>query len=256
MNSFTLLGVLKNDSIRTRKENNTSMSKMLEWLWDVAVEPVLKELGFTDSPKTNADWPRVWWIPIGRLSLFPIHAAGYHSVKGQSTLDRVISSYTPTVKALDHARKQIERISKSSPQNVLLVSMPTTPNQSTLKFAAEEVEAINNFLPMTMRRIKSENPTKSEVIETIKKCSIVHFACHGQADPDPSKSRIILSDHSLSVSDIVQIKLDKAEFAYISACHAANNREHDLLDEAVHIGGSISVGWLSLCDWYLVAYYR
>ena len=32
---------------------------VLEWLWDVAVKPVLDKLGFTQIPRDGA-WPRVW----------------------------------------------------------------------------------------------------------------------------------------------------------------------------------------------------
>lgn len=74
--------------------------------------------------------------------------------------------------------------------------------------------------------------------------SNVHFACHGEADLDPSKSRILLSDwevNPFSVADIARIELDHVELAYISTCHAANNRNLKLLDESIHIGGAFQL---------------
>ena len=132
-NSEMMLEKLENDRLSTRSRTNASMGKILEWLWDVAVESILDELGFTDAPQNDDVWPQIWWIPVGRLSLFPIHAAGYHSISGRTALDRVISSYTPTVRALGHARAQMVQIKRESSlgtsQTILLTSMPTTPNR-------------------------------------------------------------------------------------------------------------------------------
>ena len=240
-----LLEILDNDSLKDRNRNNISMTTILEWLWDFFVEPVLNELGLTEMPGEGDTWPRIWWIPVGHLSLFPIHAAGYHSVVGRNTLDRVISSYTPTIRALDHARNQSQSLSEISSPAVLLVSMPTTPNRRSLIFANEEINAIDDFLPPSLRRMKMQNPTKSEVIEKISQCSIAHFACHGAVNSqDPSKSRILLSDWEidpLSAADVAQTKLDRVELAYISACHTATNRDFALLDESIHIGGAFQL---------------
>jgi CHAT domain-containing protein len=35
-----------------------------------------------------------------------------------------------------------------------------------------------------------------------------------------------------------RVKLDQAQMAYLSACHAANNRNLALLDEAIHMAGA------------------
>ena len=61
---------------------------------------------------------------------------------------------------------------------------------------------------------------------------------HGEVTSDPSNSRILFSDwevRSFTVADMSEMKLDKAEFAYISACHTANTRNFALLDEAIHM---------------------
>ncbi|RYP49514.1 hypothetical protein DL768_004780 [Monosporascus sp. mg162] len=83
----------------------SQMSRMLEWLWDVAVGPILDELGFRESPADN-NWPCIWWIPTGSLSSLPLHAAGRHFPPSiETALDRVVSSYSPSIKALLHARQ-------------------------------------------------------------------------------------------------------------------------------------------------------
>lgn len=84
------------------------MYRMLGWLWEVLVGPVLNELGFTKDVSKDDEWPHVWWVPTGPLSMFPLHAAGlYISDSGkpvETALDRVVSSYSSSLKALLHAR--------------------------------------------------------------------------------------------------------------------------------------------------------
>lgn len=77
----------------------------LEWLWDGIASPVLESLGYSDIP-TSSTWPRIFWIPTGPLSALPIHAAGYHYPGSTNTvMDRVVSSYSSSVKALIQGRQ-------------------------------------------------------------------------------------------------------------------------------------------------------
>jgi CHAT domain-containing protein len=58
------------------------------------------------------------------------------------------------------------------------------------------------------------------------------------------KSQFLFADwelNPLSVADIAEIKLDLAEFAFISACYTVNNQDIDLLDESLHIGGAFQL---------------
>ena len=91
---------------------------------------ILERLGFTEMPQNEDTWPQVWWVPVGRVSLFPIHAAGYYSVAGQNALDRLYSHGQSTGPCLE----PVKRLSQTTLQTALLVSMPTTPNQSDLRY--------------------------------------------------------------------------------------------------------------------------
>ncbi|EOD64620.1 hypothetical protein, partial [Amycolatopsis vancoresmycina] len=71
---------------------------LLAWLWESAVEPVVAAL-----PGGHRE-PRVWWLPTGPLGRFPLHAAGAPGRPG--ALDLVVSSYIPTLRALQHARRR------------------------------------------------------------------------------------------------------------------------------------------------------
>jgi hypothetical protein len=99
--------------------------------------PFLDALGFTEPPSEN-EWPHVWWIPTGPLSKFPLHAAGRHTEGASKTvLDRVISSYSSSVKAIIHGRQR--PLSPSTSAQAPLVAMEHTPGSSRLPFAAKEV---------------------------------------------------------------------------------------------------------------------
>lgn len=109
----------------TYPARNKKMLKTLLWLWEVAVEPVLEELGL--GPASESELPRIWWIGVGLLASAPFHAAGDHSRGStRNTLSRAISSYTPTLKALSYARQK--KLDLGQDSRLLLVTMPTTPD--------------------------------------------------------------------------------------------------------------------------------
>ena len=89
-------------------EDERNLADVLDWLWRAIAVPVLSRLDLAESAEPHA-WPRIWWCPSGELSLFPLHAAGRHGTRTdpvpQTVLDRVVSSYTPSVRALLHARR-------------------------------------------------------------------------------------------------------------------------------------------------------
>ncbi|MGW6886725.1 CHAT domain-containing protein [Streptomyces chartreusis] len=243
-----------------RAAGQDMLSEILEWLWDAAAEPVLEELGFTMEPATEAAWPRLWWAPGGLLGQLPLHAAGYHRQRADShdhrtVMDRVISSYTPTVRALRHARQPTAATSKHG--SALIVAMPTTPGEHPLHHVVTEVEMLRHRLPSSTLLIEQSDaggessvitpytPTKTRVLTSLPEFSIVHFACHGACDPkDPSQSRLLLHDHEsdpLTVASLAPIKLDQAGLAYLSACRTAFTSATDLIDESIHLASAFQV---------------
>ncbi|KAF2740441.1 hypothetical protein EJ04DRAFT_600690 [Polyplosphaeria fusca] len=131
------------DEVWKRMQEHLVRSKStLEWLWNVAAGPILDALGFLHPPLDDK-WPHVWWIPTGVLNHFPIHAAGLYT-KGstETVLDRVMSSYASSVKALIYGRRySTQRPAGSIIEQALLIAMHKTPHlarNSILTFASEE----------------------------------------------------------------------------------------------------------------------
>ncbi|MFF0429046.1 CHAT domain-containing protein [Streptomyces sp. NPDC004520] len=228
---------------------------VLEWLWDEAAGPVLDELGFT--PRHGGDpLPRMWWILGGPLSLLPIHAAGRHTGPPEewsrhTVMDRVISSYTPTVRALSHARERAA--APADTDRALIVAMPTTPNREPLVYAESEAERVQIHYPDSRLLIRRDgtpvggehSPVKRHVMDELPRCAVAHFACHGQSDPlNPSSDRLLLEDHDsdpLTVAELARYRLDKARLAYLSACGTAWSPAADLTDESIHLASTFQL---------------
>ena len=230
-----------------RQAAQRSVTGTLEWLWDVAAEPVLSALGYREAPAAGVAWPQLWWAPGGLLGTLPIHAAGYHrpgpaGPPGATVMDRVVSSYTPTVRTLAYAR---ERTAQVGAVPALVVAMPVTPGLTPLKFAAQEVVYVREHIPQADIYIEDQagvtdrTPTRERVLTLMARCAVAHFACHGSNDPqDPSRSQLYLHDHAdkpLTVAALSAIRLERAQLAYLSACGTALNRNQRLLDEAIHL---------------------
>jgi hypothetical protein len=231
----------------TRKDAQDTLAKTLEWLWDAAAGPVLDALGHREQPPPGRDWPHVWWSMEGPLALLPIHAAGHHmSGDGRAVLDRVVSSYTPTVRALADARRTAARPLSAEPR-VLVVAMPTTPGvPGGLPSVAEEAQVLRQYMrdvvvliEPSIPELAEQVPTRDVVLSYLPDYPIAHFACHGFSDPDdPSQSRLLLHDHAsapLTVAVLSSLRLVNARLAYLSASQTAVSFGSHLLGEAVNL---------------------
>ncbi|KAF5722006.1 tpr domain-containing protein [Fusarium mundagurra] len=232
---------------RVDEGNFTSLS-VLEWLWDSIVSPVLDALGYTGPPSRDDPWPRIWWIPTGSLSKFPLHAAGRHLEEQSfnSTIDRVISSYSPSIRALVETVNRGENTGRNQPQQAqqaLIVSMEHTPDTAArLPNAVAETQVVEEACgKVSIRTIRPDRCTKDSVLAHLPSSDIFHFAGHGYTDnADPSKSHLRLEDWKtdpLTVSDLIAINLRKQKpfLAYLGACGTGEIQDARHLDESVHL---------------------
>ncbi|MFC5824734.1 CHAT domain-containing protein [Nonomuraea insulae] len=235
------------------------LREILAWLWDVAAGPVLHALGHDRPPPSGTDLlrrPRIWWAPGGPMGLLPIHAAGHHQQSDpeqRTVMDRVVSSYIPTIGALRHARRPYAPASPG-PVPALVVAMPTTPGLAgggPLRQVARESGMLRDRLPGCVVLTEPDPPatgrpeagqvptTKRNVLDQLSGRAVAHFACHGVSDAaDPSLSRLLLHDHAedpLTVASLAPVILGNARLAYLSACNTALTSVPDLLDEAIHL---------------------
>ncbi len=224
----------------TRTSAKQTLHVTLEWLWDAVAGPVLDHLGL-------AGGERVWWCPTGLLTLLPLHAAGYHdpadTPAGRTVLDRVVSSYTPTLRALARARKADPPA--TADRRLLAVSVPETPpgaaGLSPLPGARAEAEFLERALPGAHTLRVGEAATHAVVTADLRTHAYAHFACHGAQDVhDPSTGALHLWDKPLTVLDVAELDLAHAELAYLSACHTAVGGT-TLPDEAIHLAAALQL---------------
>ncbi|KAH9923033.1 CHAT domain-containing protein [Fomitopsis serialis] len=96
-------------------------------------------------------------------------------------------------------------------------------------------------------RQKPLNATVAHVLDKMQTANWVHLACHGVQDSEnPIESAFILHDDMLKLSKIIQQDLDKADFAFLSACQTATG-DPKLSEQAVHLAaGMLFAGFRSV----------
>lgn len=231
------------------------MLDILSWLWDVAVEPILQNLQINAKSPDDEDsgLPHIWWIGVGKLSTAPFHAAGDYSTLNPSrnVFNYVISSYTPTLKALSYARENDFALARTdSAKRLLVVTMPTTPGFKALPDVDQEAAEILSVINESVEAECLEEPCVDDVLDRLQSCQAVHFACHGISDAtDPSSSHLVLLRDShadkLSAHDISTRNTKGAQLAYLSACSTAHNEAVKLVDETIHIASGFQLAGFS-----------
>ncbi|CAH0054451.1 unnamed protein product [Clonostachys solani] len=205
----------------------------LEWLWDGIASPILESLGYSDIP-TGSTWPRICWILTGPLSTLPMHAAGHHYPGSTNTvIDRVISSYSSSVRALIQSRQNTARLLASRKLGkAVLVEV------KELYHAPEEINELEKLCARMGLEIERLKPYREEVLLALPECEIFHFAGHGASHQlDPSQSSLKMQDGPVTVQDLFNMKLyQRAPFlAYLSACSTGYTEDERLVDEGLHL---------------------
>ncbi|MGW7469151.1 CHAT domain-containing protein [Streptomyces xantholiticus] len=246
--------------MKAERRTDDMLRSLQVWLWDAIAEPVLEELGLGLVPPSGTQLPRLWWCPTGPLTLLPIHTAGHHGEAAsdgtpRTVLDRVVSSYTPTLRALLEARavrttadhRSMTEGNDTSPADfdgedgdrMLVVAVGDAPGQPWLHNVAAERDVLTALFPPE-RRTLLEGPeaTLRAVDEQLTRHRWVHFSCHGDQDlAEPSRGGLLLYDGMLSISDISSRQF-RGDFAGLSACKTAVGGIN-LLDEAITLAAAL-----------------
>jgi hypothetical protein len=240
------------DAVITAQEQaNRMLLHLQEWMWDAIADPVLAELGLDRLPEgpTNS-WPRLWWCPTGPLSVLPLHSAGYHDPSDsphapRTVLDRVVSSYTPTLRALLQARSRAPEApddasaaSRAESPELLVVAVADAPGQAPLDIGVEK-QTLLSLVP-EHRRTVLEGPAadRDTVLAALPHHRWVHFSCHGDQDlANPSQGGVRLHDEMLTIADISSAQF-RGDFAGLSACKTAVGGIN-VPDEAITVAAAL-----------------
>ena len=200
------------------------------------------------------DRPRVHWCPTGPFVFLPLHAADLCS-------DYLVSSYTPTLMALVHARRAMPSVSWSTAK-ALLVAEPFSPGMPAIYNVVDEISAVADVLSaaisMTVGDLDASNRGEGAklqvVIDKLPEASILHLACHGQQDPEqPLQSGFCLRDGKLTITTLMHLKLSNAFLAVLSACETAKGDKQQP-NQMIHLAAAmLFVGFRSVIAtmWYV-----
>lgn len=211
---------------------------VLSWLWETVVGPIIDAL-----PARDREPHRVWWLPTGLLGLLPLHAAGHPATRG--ALDAAVSSYVPSLRALQTARDRAPATRRAS----LTVALSHTPGPLHLPFAADEATLLGGST------LIDEQATADRVMSAITQATWAHFACHGVVDPtSQADSGLRLYDRTLRLPEVGGLRLAEGELAYLSACSTANHGIR-YADEVLHLASAFHLAGFRhvvACLWPLV----
>jgi CHAT domain-containing protein len=203
---------------------------------------VLRRLGLTAPAAGDRAGSRLWWCATGLLSLLPVHAAGRPGAPG--VLDLVVSSVTPTLRALAHARRPAAAPRPGPGRDIVVVATPDLTGQVPLPAAAAERAMLAELFPGRVDTLEGDLATREAVLTAMITHRRIHLACHATADlRNPSRSMLVLADHErapLTAADISALRLSDAELAFLSACDTARTAPA-LSDEAVHLASVLHI---------------
>ncbi|KAF4568161.1 hypothetical protein EYR40_010442 [Pleurotus pulmonarius] len=198
----------------------TLSNSTCQWLWKAIVCDVVKHLQKWEVSIGS----RIWWCPTSFLTTLPFHAAGKNGKKGEKgefLMDYYISSYTSTLKALIDARNL--PVAAIQQHQILVVAQPSDHN---LPSAQNELDTVCGCIcdhSLKQVQLVDQGATNITVKNTLKSCSWAHFICHGEisaTSPFDSSLHLFEGDR-LSLNDIITAHLPDAQFAFLAACHSA-----------------------------------
>ncbi|WP_060905513.1 CHAT domain-containing protein [Streptomyces scabiei] len=219
------------------------LADVCAWLWEAVAHPVLDalELGPCES-----DRPRLWWCPTGPLSLLPLHAAQrYEARRGQDhgVIDRVISSYTPTLRALASARRPLlpETGAPDVGSQIMVAAVPKAPGLRPLTCVDEEIAAISGACVHAPVVLRDDDATREAVTRRMAHHRCWHFIGHSRQDLlNPGLAAIRLADGDLTALALTSLRLSDGELAFLSSCESATTGT-GILDDPLHLALSCQI---------------
>lgn len=241
------------DSDNEEEPSTSDLTAELVSLWKHAVRPVLEQLGLLNQKDPSQRLPLIWWVGRGPIALVPLHAAGEHILGStENTLSHVTSSYTPTLKALQHSRSKpkphFTYMDWPSELEMVIISMPTTPEGYKTLRLTEEVAAVQEKSDYWVNIISLDRPSRESALKALKHSDIAHLACYATADQlQPMQSALLLGRdvlERLTLEDILKLDFNThghAPVAYLSACSTAEIKVRNLADESIHLASAFQL---------------
>ncbi len=179
-------------------------------------------------------------VPIGGLHLLPIHAAPYPmDGRERCLLDDFNVSQAPSGRSLAHALGRLTALRPS--EHLLSVGNPLPPptGMPDLVHAESEARSVAQVADPPGSPLCGAAASRAAVEERLWDAGFLHFACHGQFDPEhPLESGLFLAGgEMLTVRDLLDGQPlgqeARTRLAVLSACWSAMTELDRLPDEAI-----------------------
>jgi CHAT domain-containing protein len=228
------------------------IAAVARWLWDGGIRAVARELP-SDALVTI--------IPVGLLTLLPVHVAGGPTAAMQDPADwtyladRVTIRYAPNARTLIRARDRAARF-PSEELALLAVTAPAgepaAPGSGSgepLRYAVREVRQIARWW---VRADTVVDAAAARVENMLAGHTVWHFACHCLVTPERIlDSSLLLADGRLSLRRLLELPSVPRRLAVLSACET-HLSDSQLPDEAMGLpAGLLQAGFAGTvaCHW-------
>jgi CHAT domain-containing protein len=180
------------------------------------------------------------------FSSLPLHAAGiYEGPRSQRACctDFVVSSYTPTITALLRAQRATVSTNRDRLSFALVAEKRAHEAAlSVIPGVDQEIDDVAVVAKLSNIKILHQRFGSTTVADTaalMQDSNIVHLACHGvQDEEDSTQSGFCLGDGRLTIAKLMELKLDNAFLAFLSACETAKG-DKEQPDQVMHLAASM-----------------
>jgi CHAT domain-containing protein/tetratricopeptide (TPR) repeat protein len=189
---------------------HAALDRVTRWLWDALMGPLVEHvqaLGFR----------QVTLIPTGLLALLPLHAAWTGDASApigrRYALDALTIRYAPSAVALS---RSLDGATLLPSDGLLAVDNP----DGSLVFSNHEVEAARSYFPSDRTTVLARGAaTRQHVLNRLPDFPVYHFSTHGWAGwSEPLQGGMLLAGATLTLGDILDLRLQGARLAVLSAC--------------------------------------
>jgi CHAT domain-containing protein len=233
---------IRNASRMNPTEPRNDLIVLLRIVWNEIMLPVVDVLDHVLKLKRHS---RIWLCPTAAFTSIPLHAANPFLIKADRSKepcleDLYVCSYTPTLSALVRSRQLMKK--RDAPSFVAIgQGQPGEGKGKALLAVDSELELVHKLVPATASHntISGNAATRAGALEALEANTWVHLACHGKQDPvQPYHSHFVMRDEHLTLLDIMERDIPRAEFAFLSACHTAVG-DKETPDEVVHLAAGL-----------------
>ncbi|KAG2133488.1 CHAT domain-containing protein [Suillus cothurnatus] len=233
---------IRHASVMGPKVPRNDLIVLLRTVWNEIMLPIVNVL--ENVLKINHR-SRIWLCPTAAFTSIPLHAAHPFQTNADGSKepcleDLYICSYAPTLSALVRSRQMMKK--RVTPSFATIgQGQPGAGKGKALLAVDSELELVHKFVPATAKRttISGDTATRVGALQALEENTWVHLACHGKQDPaQPYDSHFVMRDEHLTLLDIMEKDIPRAEFAFLSACHTAVGDEKTP-DEVIHLAAGL-----------------